>query len=148
MSTLRKRINDDIKVVMRQKHKAHLGVLRFVTAALKQKEVDERIELDDAMIIAIIDKMAKQTRDAMQQFAQANRNDLAEKEAFSLEIMQQYLPIALTAKEIEQLVVESISTTDAESAKDMGRVMTILKPQLQGRADMAQVSALVKQKLA
>lgn len=132
---------------MRSKDKDRLGVLRLIMAAFKQKEVDERIELDDAMVLAIMDKMTKQIRDSIQQFEQAGRDDLVKKEKFELEIIQEYLPTQLNEDEIKQLIAESITESGAESVKDMGKVMSILKPRLQGRADMGQVSALVKQQL-
>lgn len=147
MSVTKQRINDDVKAAMRSKDKDRLGVLRLIMAAFKQKEVDERIELDDAMVLAIMDKMTKQIRDSIQQFEQAGRNDLVKKEKFELEIIQEYLPTQLNEDEIKQLIAESITESGAESVKDMGKVMSILKPRLQGRADMGQVSALVKQQL-
>ncbi len=145
MSALKQRINDDVKTAMRSKDKERLGVLRLITAAFKQKEVDERIELDDTMVLAIMDKMTKQIRDSIQQFEQAGRDDLAQKEAFELGIIQEYLPAQLTEDEIKQIITESIEATGAESAKDMGKVMGVLKPRLQGLADMGMVSGLVKQ---
>ena len=148
MSALKQRINDDVKTAMRSKDKERLGVLRLITAAFKQKEVDERIELDDTMVLAIMDKMSKQIRDSIQQFEQAGRDDLAQKEAFELGIIQEYLPAQLTEDEIKQIITESIEATGAESAKDMGKVMGVLKPRLQGRADMGKVSGLVKQQLS
>ena len=132
---------------MRNKDKDRLGVLRLITAAFKQKEVDERIELDDAMVLAIMGKMTKQIRDSIQQFEQAGRDDLVKKEKFELKIIQEYLPAQLTEDEIKQLITESITECGAESVKDMGKVMGVLRPRLQGRADMGQVSALVKQQL-
>ncbi len=147
MSVTKQRINDDVKAAMRSKDKDRLGVLRLIMAAFKQKEVDERIELDDAMVLAIMDKMTKQIRDSIQQFEQAGRDDLVKKEKFELEIIQEYLPTQLNEDEIKQLIAESITESGAESVKDMGKVMSILKPRLQGRADMGQVSALVKQQL-
>ena len=132
---------------MRSKDKDRLGVLRLITAAFKQKEVDERIELNDAMALAIMDKMAKQIRDSIRQFEQAGRDDLVEKEKFELEIIQVYLPSQFTEDEIKQLIAESIAKSGAKSVKDMGKVMAILKPRLQGRADMGQVSGLVKRQL-
>ena len=147
MSATKQRINEDVKAAMRSKDKDRLGVLRLITAAFKQKEVDERIELDDAMVLAIMHKMAKQIRDSIQQFEQAGRDDLVEKEKFELEIIQEYLPAQLTEDEIKQLITESITESGAKSVKDMGKVMGILKPRLQGRADMGQVSGLVKQQL-
>ena len=148
MSALQQRINDDVKTAMRSKDKDRLGVLRLITAAFKQKEVDERIELDDTMVLAIMDKMTKQIRDSIQQFEQAGRNDLVAKEAFELEIIQEYLPAQLTEDEISQIIAECIAASGAESAKDMGKVMGLLKPRLQGRADMGKVSGLVKQQLS
>ncbi len=148
MSALKQRINDDVKTAMRSKDKERLGVLRLITAAFKQKEVDERIELDDTMVLAIMDKMSKQIRDSIQQFEQAGRDDLAQKEAFELGIIQEYLPAQLTEDEIKQIITESIEATGAESAKDMGKVMGVLKPRLQGRADMGKVSGLVKHQLS
>ena len=148
MSALKQRINDDVKTAMRSKDKERLGVLRLITAAFKQKEVDERIELDDTMVLAIMNKMSKQIRDSIQQFEQAGRDDLAQKEAFELGIIQEYLPAQLTEDEIKQIITESIEATGAESAKDMGKVMGVLKPRLQGRADMRKVSGLVKQQLS
>ncbi len=147
VSKLKQRINDNVKAAMRSKDKDRLGVLRLITAAFKQKEVDERIELDDAMVLAIMDKMVKQIRDSIQQFEQAGRDDLVEKEKFELEIIQEYLPAQFTEDEIKQLIAESITESGAESVKDMGKVMGVLRPRLQGRADMGQVSALVKQQL-
>ncbi|MEE8233468.1 MAG: GatB/YqeY domain-containing protein [Gammaproteobacteria bacterium] len=147
MSPTKQRINEDVKAAMRSKDKDRLGVLRLITAAFKQKEVDERIELDDAMVLAIMDKMVKQIRDSIQQFEQAGRDDLVEKEKFELEIIQEYLPAQFTEDEIKQLIAESITESGAESVKDMGKVMGVLKPRLQGRADMRQVSGLVKQQL-
>jgi uncharacterized protein YqeY len=148
VSALKQRINDDVKTAMRSKDKERLGVLRLITAAFKQKEVDERIELDDTMVLAIMDKMTKQIRDSIQQFEQAGRDDLAQKEAFELGIIQEYLPAQLTEGEIKQIITESIEATGAESAKDMGKVMGVLKPRLQGRADMGKVSGLVKHQLS
>ena len=148
MSKLQQRINEDVKAAMRRKDKERLGVLRLITAAFKQKEVDERIELDDTMVLAIMDKMTKQIRDSIQQFEQAGRDDLVAKETFELEIIQEYLPAQLSKDEISQIIAECIEASDAESTKDMGKVMGILKPRLQGRADMGKVSGLVKQQLS
>lgn len=148
MSALRQRIDDDVKLAMRQRHKERLGVLRLITAALKQKEIDERIKLNDAQVISIIGKMSKQGLDAMQQFEQAKRADLVEKERFALEILQQYLPTQLSEQEIQVLVAESISIASAKSVKDMGKVMTVLKPKVHGKADMAKVSTVVRQLLS
>ena len=148
MSELQQRINDDVKTAMRSKDKQRLGVLRLITAAFKQKEVDERIELDDTMVLAILNKMTKQIRDSIDQFEQAGRDDLAAKEAFELKIIQEYLPAQLGEDEINQIIAECVAASGAESAKDMGKVMGLLKPRLQGRADMGKVSGLVKQQLS
>jgi len=148
VSELQQRINDDVKTAMRNKDKERLGVLRLITAAFKQKEVDERIELDDTMVLAIMNKMTKQIRDSINQFEKAGRDDLAAKEAFELKIIQEYLPAQLTEDEIGQIIAECVKASGAESAKDMGKVMGLLKPRLQGRADMGKVSGLVKQQLS
>ncbi|RKZ69823.1 MAG: GatB/YqeY domain-containing protein [Gammaproteobacteria bacterium] len=148
MSEIQNRINDDVKTAMRSKDKDRLGVLRLITAAFKQKEVDERIELDDTMVLAIMNKMTKQIRDSIDQFEKAGRDDLAAKEAFELNIIQEYLPAQLTEDEISQIIAECVEASGAESAKDMGKVMGLLKPRLQGRADMGKVSSLVKQQLS
>ena len=148
MSELQQRINDDVKTAMRNKDKERLGVMRLITAAFKQKEVDERIELDDTMVLAIMNKMTKQIRDSINQFEKAGRDDLAAKEAFELKIIQEYLPAQLTEDEIGQIIAECVKASGAESAKDMGKVMGLLKPRLQGRADMGKVSGLVKQQLS
>jgi len=148
VSEIQNRINDDVKTAMRSKDKDRLGVLRLITAAFKQKEVDERIELDDTMVLAIMNKMTKQIRDSIDQFEKAGRDDLAAKEAFELNIIQEYLPAQLTEDEISQIIAECVEASGAESAKDMGKVMGLLKPRLQGRADMGKVSSLVKQQLS
>jgi uncharacterized protein YqeY len=148
VSELQQRVNDDVKTAMRNKDKDRLGVLRLITAAFKQKEVDERVELDDTMVLAIMNKMTKQIRDSIDQFEKAGRDDLAAKEAFELNIIQEYLPAQLTEDEISQIIAECVADSGAESAKDMGKVMGLLKPRLQGRADMGKVSGLVKQQLS
>ena len=147
VSELQQRINDDVKTAMRNKDKNRLGVLRLITAAFKQKEVDDRVELDDTMVLAIMNKMTKQIRDSIDQFEQAGRDDLVAKEAFELGIIQEYLPAQLTEDEISQIIAECVAASGAESAKDMGKVMGLLKPRIQGRADMGKISGLVKQQL-
>jgi uncharacterized protein len=147
MSELKQRINDDIKTAMRSKEKEQLAVLRLITAAIKQIEVDQRIELDDQQVIAVLDKLAKQHRDSIEQFDNAERTDLAEKERFELSIVQSYLPVALSELEITQLIKDAIAETGASDMKDMGKVMAILKSQAQGRADMGKLSAQVKAQL-
>ncbi len=148
MSTLKHKILDDIKTAMRNKDKARLGVLRLITAACKQKEVDERIELDDPAVLAILGQLEKRARDASQQFKQAGRDDLAAKENFELGIIQTYLPAQLTDDAIERLITAAITATGATSPQAMGQLMGALKPDVQGRADMKKVSDLVKQRLS
>lgn len=144
---LKQRIQDDMKSAMKGGDKRRLGAVRLVLAAIKQREVDERIELNDEQVLAVLDKMVKQRRDSIDQYQQAGREDLAEQEQFEIEVLQGYLPEALSDAEIEALIAEAITATGAESMRDMGKVMGQLKPQLQGRADIGAVSALVKQKL-
>lgn len=148
MSDLRTRINEDVKTAMKAKDKPRLNVLRLITAALKQKEVDERIELDDAQVLAVLEKMVKQRKDSIEQYQKAGRDELAEQEAFEIGIIQEYLPEQLSEAEIEALVDEALAATGARSMQDMGKVMGQLKPRLAGRADMGQVSQLIKKRLA
>lgn len=148
MSELKQRINDDVKSAMRSKERAQLGVLRLITAAIKQIEVDQRIELDDQQVIAVLDKLAKQHRDSIEQFDKAGRNDLAEKERFELAIVQSYLPAALSEEEIVQLIADAITESGAAGIKDMGKVMAIIKSRAQGRTDMGKLSAQVKAQLS
>lgn len=146
--TLKSRLTEAMKDAMRAKAKERLVVIRGVLAAIKQREIDEQIELDDAQVLAVLDKLVKQRKDSAQQFRDANRIDLAEKEEMEMKVLQEYLPAALTAEEIAQLIDDAISSTGAQSMKDMGKVMGLLKPQVQGRADMSEVSTLIKQKLS
>ena len=132
---------------MRSKDKEKLAALRLIQAAFKQKEVDDRIELDDPQSITILDKMAKQHRDSIEQFQQAGRNDLVEKEQFELNIIDTYLPAKLSEAEIIDMIEAAIADTGAASMKDMGKVMGKLKGELQGRADMSQVSGMIKSRL-
>lgn len=148
MSELKARIQEDMKSAMRAKEQARLGTIRLVLAALKQVEVDERIELDDARVLAILDKMVKQRRDSIKQYQDADRQELADKEQAEIEIIQEYLPQALSEAEIDSLLDDAIAKTGAESMKDMGKVMGILKPQIQGRADVGAVSGKVKSRLS
>ena len=143
-SALKERINDDVKQAMRDKDKHRLGTLRMITAAIKQKEVDERTELDDNGVLAVIDKMAKQYRDSIEQYRDAGRDDLVEKETTELNIITEYLPEQLNDTDLEALIKKAIEDTGAEGMKDMGKVMGELKPKVQGRADMGHVSAKVK----
>ena len=145
---LKQRIQDDMKAAMKGGDKPRLGVIRLLMAAIKQREVDERIELDDTQILAVLDKMVKQRRDSITQYEQAGRSELAEQEAFEITILQDYLPTALTEDEITDMIKEAIQSTGAESIRDMGKVMGQLKPKMQGRADMGAVSGLIKQQLS
>jgi len=146
--TLKPQLQTDMKSSMKSGDKNRLGVIRLMLAAIKQIEVDERIELDDTRVIAVLDKMAKQRRESITQFDQAGRDDLSAIEQAELNIIREYLPAALSEAEINQLVEKSIASTGAASIKDMGKVMGMLKPQLQGRADMGQVSQLIKSRLS
>ena len=134
-------------MAMRAQDKATVGAMRLMMAAIKQKEVDERIELDDDAIIALFDKLAKQRRESIEQFKAAGRDELAAKEVFELDLLHKYMPEPLSAAEIARMVDEQIAAVGAVSIKDMGQVMAVLKPLLQGRADMAAVSKLIKDKL-
>ncbi|HFD92435.1 MAG TPA: GatB/YqeY domain-containing protein [Gammaproteobacteria bacterium] len=146
-SNLKTRIQDDMKAAMRSKDSRRLGVIRMILAALKQKEVDERIELDDAQVITILGKMLKQRRDSLSQFESAGRQDLVDQEAYEISIVEAYLPPALDEGELTALIDEAIASSGASSARDMGKVMGLLKPRIQGRADMGQVSRMVKERL-
>ncbi|MCW8904779.1 MULTISPECIES: GatB/YqeY domain-containing protein [Sedimenticola] len=145
---LKQRIQDDMKAAMKGGDKPRLGVIRLLMAAIKQREVDERIELDDTQILVVLDKMVKQRRDSINQYEQAGRSELAEQEAFEITILQEYLPEALSEEEIAAMIRDAIQATGAESLRDMGKVMGQLKPKMQGRADMGAVSALIKQQLS
>lgn len=148
MSELKQRINEDVKTAMRARDKERLSTLRMIQAAIKQKEVDDRIDLDDTQVLVVLDKMAKQHRDSIEQFRKAGRDDLVAKESSELAIVSEYLPQPLSEQEIEQLIDEAISASGASGMQDMGKVMSVLKPRVQGRADMGKVSAAVKQKLS
>ncbi|MDH5179644.1 MAG: GatB/YqeY domain-containing protein [Gammaproteobacteria bacterium] len=141
------RINEDVKSAMRNKDKERLATLRLITAAIKQKEVDERIELDDTATLVVLDKMLKQRKDSIEQYTKANRTDLADKEEAEVAIIMEYMPTQLSDAEIDQMIVEAIAASGAEGMKDMGKVMGVLKPKLQGRADMGAVSGKIKAKL-
>ena len=144
---LKAQIIDDMKAAMKGGEKARLGVIRLITAAIKQREVDERIELDDEQVLIVLDKMVKQRRDSIKQYTDAGREDLAAVEQAEVEIIQTYLPAALSEDEIAAIVEAAIAQTGASSMADMGKVMGIVKPQVQGRGDMGAVSGIVKQKL-
>ena len=144
---LKQQINDQVKQAMKGGEKARLKVLRMLTAAIKQKEIDERIELDDAEVLAVIDKQIKQRRESIEQYTAGGRPELAEAEQAEIDILSDFLPEQLTDEELEAMIVAAIAATGAESMADMGKVMGQLKPKVQGRADMKQVSAAVRAKL-
>ncbi len=146
--SLKDRITEDMKAAMRAKEAPRLSAIRLLLAALKQKEVDERIVLSDDQVLAVVDKLLKQRRDSITQFESAGRQDLADNEKFEVRILQGYMPQQLSDAEIASQVADAISTADAKTPQDMGKVMAILKPKLAGRADIGKVSGLVKQKLA
>lgn len=145
--SLRDRISQDMKSAMREKDEARLGAIRMLWAAIQRREVDERITLDDAQVLSVIEKQVRQSRDAVEQFLKGNRQDLADKENRDIAFMQVYLPAQASDEEIEKLVIEAVAATGAASIKDMGKVVGMLKPKLQGRADMGKVSARVKARL-
>ncbi len=144
---LKQQIQDDMKTAMKAGEKTRLGVIRLILAAVKQREVDERIELDDAQVLAVLDKMLKQRRDSITQYRDAGREDLADVERFEVGVIQGYLPAALTDEELTALVAGAVAASGAAAMSDMGKVMAVLRPQVQGRADMGAVSALVKRQL-
>jgi len=145
--TLKTRINEDVKAAMRARDAKTLSTLRLLLAAIKQREVDERITLDDEAIVAVIGKMLKQRRDSITQYAAAGRKDLADAEQFESELLGAYLPASLSTEEIVEAVAQAIAETGAASPADMGKVMAQLRPGLAGRADMSEVSRLVKMRL-
>lgn len=148
MTTIKSRIQEDMKTAMRAQDKERLATIRLIMAAIKQREVDERIELDDEQTLAILTKMIKQRREAITQFEAGNRPDLVKKEADEVLVIQAYMPALMPEAEVEKAVAAAIAETGASSAKDMGKVMGALKASLQGKADMTLVSAKVKEKLA
>lgn len=144
MELLKDRIKEDMKAAMKGGDKARLAVIRLIMAAIKQREVDERIELDNDQVVAVLDKMVKQRRESIRQYTEAGRMDLADSEESEITVIQDYLPAALTEQEIDQMVAGAVKQSGAESIKDMGKVMAMLRAQMQGRADMASVSAKIK----
>lgn len=145
--SLKQQITEDMKTAMRAKETARLGAIRLLLAAMKQREVDERVELSDADVVAIIEKMNKQRRDSISQYEAAGRQDLADVEKFEMSVLADYMPQQLSEAEIATAVAEAITATAAASQQDMGKVMGMLKPKLAGRADMGKVSALIKAQL-
>ena len=146
--SLKARIQDDVKKAMRAHQREQLAALRLLTAAIKQKEIDERIELNDEQVLVVLDKMVKQRRESLEQFQQAGRDDLAAKEQFELDLLQTYLPEPLSEDQLAELIRNTIAELGASSIRDMGPVMNALRGQVQGRADMKAVSQAVKSQLA
>ena len=145
--SLKVRIQEDVKNAMRAQQREQLAVLRLVTAAIKQREVDERVDLDDEQVLAVLDKMVKQRRESLEQYQNAGRDDLAQQESFELDLIQTYLPEQLGEEELAELIRNTISELGASSIRDMGPVMNALRGQVQGRADMKAVSQTVKSQL-
>src|SRR5271156_2214490 len=145
--SLKERITDDMKAAMRAGEKERLGVIRMITSAIKQREVDERITLDDAQVLTVLDKMIKQRKESLVQFQAGNRQDLVDKESAEITLLQGYMPSQLTGAEIDGLIQDAIAATGAAGIKDMGKVMAVIKGKAQGRADMAAVGAKIKTKL-
>ena len=148
MSELKKRITDDMKLAMKAKDKQALKAVRMILEAIKQKEIDERIELDDAQVMTVIQKMVKQRKDSISQFSDAGRSDLVEIEEAELETINNYMPEQLSDEEVESVVDRAINDSGANSMKDMGKLMGMLKAQLQGETDMSLVSQLIKSRLS
>lgn len=146
--TLKQQLTDDMKTAMRGGDKHRLGVIRLVLAAVKQREVDERIELDDAQTLAVLEKMLKQRKDSVSQYVAGHREDLAEVERAEMAVIEAYLPAQLDDAELDALIAEAIAATGASSPRDMGKVVAAVKEKAAGRADMGKVSALIKAKLA
>lgn len=144
MSDLKKQIQDAVVTAMKSGDKQRLAVIRLISSAMKQVEVDERIELDDSRVIAILDKMVKQRRESISQFKTAGRDDLVEKESYEIDVIQEFLPQALNEEEIDSIISQAIEQTGASSIKDMGKVMGLVKPRIVGRADMGEVSGRIK----
>jgi uncharacterized protein len=145
--SLKERITDDMKAAMRSGEKERLGVIRMITSAIKQREVDERITLDDIQVLSVLEKMIKQRKESVVQFQAGNRPDLVDKEAGEITLLQGYLPSQLSDAELDALIADAITASGAATIKDMGKVMGIIKSKAQGRADMAAVGAKIKAKL-
>jgi uncharacterized protein YqeY len=146
--SLKARLTEDMKAAMKGGEKERLGVIRLVNAAIKQREVDERIVLDDAQVLGVLEKMLKQRRDSVEQFQKAGRTDLVDVENFEIGVIQGYLPAQLSAAEVDAIIAAAISEAGASGPKDMGRVMGLVKPRVAGRTDMGKLSELVKARLA
>ncbi len=145
--SIKQKIQEDMKAAMRAKEKQRLGTIRLMQAAIKQREVDERISLDDTQVVVILDKMLKQRRDSLEQYTKADRQDLAEQEAFEIEVIKNYMPQQLNETEINALIETAINETGATSIKELGKVIGYLKPKVQGKVDMKSFTASIKQRL-
>ena len=145
--SLKAQLTEDMKTAMKSGEKDRLGVIRLVNAAIKQREVDERIALDDTQVLGVLEKMLKQRKDSISQYEAAAREDLAAVERYEMGVIQAYMPAQLTAAEIDAIITAAIAESGATSQKDMGKVIALVKPQVAGKADMGQLSSLVKQKL-
>ncbi|MDT3737753.1 MAG: GatB/YqeY domain-containing protein [Denitratisoma sp.] len=146
--SLKAKISEDMKSAMKARETARLGAIRLLLAAIKQREVDDRVELDDAGVLAVIDKMLKQRRDSIAQYEKAGRQDLVDAEKLEVGVLTGYMPQALSPEEVQAAVAEAVAASGAAGPQDMGKVMAVLKPKLAGRADMSQVSGLVKAALS
>jgi uncharacterized protein YqeY len=145
---LREQVNEDMKAAMKARETEKLGAIRLLLSAVKQREVDERITLDDAGVISVIEKMIKQRKDSVSQFEKAARQDLADKEKFEIGVLEAYMPKQLSAAEVDAIIAQAVTESGAKSPADMGKVMALVKPKLAGKADMGKVSGLVKGRLA
>jgi hypothetical protein len=146
-SAIQSTIKDEMKLAMKAREKQRLGVIRLIQSEFKRIEVDERIELDDARVLAVLDKMIKQRRDSVKQYEAADRQELADQETFEISVISEFLPQALTPEEISELIEDALDQVETTGMKAMGEVMAILKPKLQGRADIGKISSLLKAKL-
>jgi len=146
--SLKARLTDDMKTAMKSGDKERLGVIRLINAAIKQREVDERIQLDDAQVLSVLDKMLKQRRDSVSQFQAAGRTDLADKETFEIGVVQSYMPAQLSAAEVDAIIAATITEAGANGPKDMGKVMGLVRPKVAGKTDMGKLSEIIKTKLA
>jgi len=146
--SLKAQLTDDMKTAMKSGDKERLGVIRLINAAIKQREVDERIQLDDTQVLSVLDKMLKQRRDSVSQFQAAGRTDLADKETFEIGVVQSYMPAQLSAAEVDAIIAATIAEAGATGPKDMGKVMGLVRPKVAGKTDMGKLSEIIKGKLA
>jgi len=146
--SLKLQLTDDMKTAMKSGDKERLGVIRLINAAIKQREVDERIQLDDTQVLSVLEKMLKQRRDSVSQFQAAGRTDLADKETFEIGVIQSYMPAQLSAAEVDAIIVATIAEAGATGPKDMGKVMGLVRPKVAGKTDMGRLSEIIKSKLA